>query len=175
MWGSLVSKKAGWGWNEERTAWGSPAPYLKFRQGVVRQAPTPVGGWEGRGRRNGNTHWEGTAWSDWLRQGKEMSQGDAGTLRLEERKCAFLTESCDWLSPGVPFRMFLSLYEKRNTCSACIPGTGKVTMNEVPVEGLMGANLGVQPSYGRRAWRALGYELRPQLCGNRRGRGRRDC
>lgn len=30
------------GWNEERAAWGSPVPSLKFRQGVVRPTLTPI-------------------------------------------------------------------------------------------------------------------------------------
>lgn len=37
------------GWNEERTAWGSPVPSLKFRQGVVRPTltPSPTRPWMG--------------------------------------------------------------------------------------------------------------------------------
>lgn len=44
------------GWNEERAAWGSPVPSLKFRQGVVRPTLTPIphqalDGRRGRGER----------------------------------------------------------------------------------------------------------------------------
>ena len=65
-------KKAGWGWNEERTAWGSPAPYLKFRQGIVRQAPTP----RRRMGRKGEKKWKYTLGRNNVEGLAQATEGD---------------------------------------------------------------------------------------------------